>query len=139
MLVTPNYHFNGNCEEALKLYQKAFNGNLLMLIRYRDANPKDMCIEGLSDREKNYVYHAEMVIGTQRFMFNDSTDEIPKGQSISIVITFECSSDVKNAYNILIDDAKVIHPLQETTYSSCFASLIDKFGMRWELMTENKC
>ena len=139
MIVTPNYHFNGTCEEALNLYQKAFNGKLLMLMHYRDANPKDMCIEGLSDREKSYVYHAEMVIGTQRFMFSDTTDEIHKGQSISIVITFDCSSDVKNAYNILIDGGMVIHPLQETTYSSCFASLVDKFGMRWELMTENKC
>ncbi|OZV11706.1 hypothetical protein CIW83_13730 [Tissierella sp. P1] len=138
MIVTPNYHFNGNCEEALKLYQKAFNGNLIMLMHYKDANPRDICIEDLSDREKNYVYHAEMVIGTQRFMFSDDTDEIPKGQSISIVITFDCSSDVKNAYNILIDGGMVLHPLRETSYSSCFVSLIDKFGMRWELMTENK-
>jgi PhnB protein len=105
---------------------------------YKDANPRDICIEGLSNREKNYVYHAEMVIGTQRSMFSDATDEIPKGQNISIVVTFDCSSDVKNAYNILIDGGMVLHPLKETSYSSCFVSLIDKFGMRWELMTENK-
>jgi PhnB protein len=51
MKITPNYHFNGNCEEALKLYEKAFNGKLLMLMHYCDANPKDMHIDNLSDKE----------------------------------------------------------------------------------------
>ncbi|WP_199624795.1 VOC family protein [Paenibacillus alkalitolerans] len=138
MIVTPNYHFNGDCKEAIELYQRAFDGKLIMIMYYRDADPEDTSIESLSDEEKNYVYHAEMMIGTQRFMFSDHINEIPKGQNISIVITFEYPSEVENAYNILIDGGKIIQPICETTYSSCFASLVDKYGMRWELMTENK-
>ncbi|WMM26527.1 hypothetical protein RBU61_07595 [Tissierella sp. MB52-C2] len=44
MIVTPNYHFNGNCEEALKLYQKAFNCSLIILMHYKDANPRNIFI-----------------------------------------------------------------------------------------------
>lgn len=138
MIVTPNYHFNGNCEEALKLYEKAFNGKIITLMRYYDADPKDMPIEDLSDREKSYVYHSEMMIEGHRFIFSDDTKEIPKGQNISILVTFDSPNSVKNAYNVLIDNGTIIHPMIETTYSSCFVSLLDKFGMRWELMTEDK-
>jgi len=71
-------------------------------------------------------------------MFSDSMNEIPRGQNISITITFDSVVNVKNAYSILIDGGIVIHPLNETTYSSAFVSLVDKFGMRWELMTEDE-
>lgn len=137
MIVIPNFHFKGDCEEALKLYEKAFDSKVTMLMHYNDAHQSDFSSAHLSDEEKNYVYHAEMMIGNQRFMFSDSMNEIPQGQNISIVITFDSAEEVKNSYNILCEGSSIIHPLQETTYSSCFVSLVDKFGMRWELMTEN--
>ncbi len=28
-LITPNFNFNGRCEEAINLYQKAFNAELI--------------------------------------------------------------------------------------------------------------
>ncbi len=138
MQVTPNYHFNGNCQKALKLYEEAFQAKMTMMMYYKDADPSDFSLEGLPEKAKNYVYHAEMMIGNQRFMFSDEFEEIQKGQNISMVVTFDSPEEVKNAYNILADGASIIYPIQETTYSSCFASLIDRFGMRWELMTENK-
>ncbi|WP_342756628.1 hypothetical protein [Kineothrix sedimenti] len=30
----------------------------------------------------------------------------------------------------------LLKTMQSTAYSSSFVSLVDKFGMRWELMTE---
>lgn len=137
MIITPNLHFHGECKEALKLYEKAFNGKLTMLFHYFDANPDDFLIEQLSDKEKEYIYHAEMMIGNQRFFFSDSINEISKGQNISIVVTFDCADEVKTAYEMLKEGGLVIEPLQVTSYSSCFGSLVDRFGIRWELMTEN--
>ncbi len=134
--VTPNFHFNGECEEALELYKKASRGRLETLIRYSDADANDFPAEALSDNQRNYVYHAEMQIGSQRFFFSDSIDKITKGQNVSVVLTFDNISDVKSAYGILSDGCTVIHPLREKTYSSCFVSLTDRFGIRWELMTE---
>ncbi len=137
MIVTPNLHFQGNCQDALKVYEKAFAGKLTVLLHYSDANPSDFSTVHLSDKEKNFIYHAEMIIGDQRFMFSDAMDEIPQGQNLSIVITFDTAEEVKNAYKALSEGSSVIYPLTETTYSSCFVSLVDKFGIRWELMTED--
>ncbi|HWQ29771.1 MAG TPA: VOC family protein [Negativicutes bacterium] len=138
MVITPNYHFNGKCEQALKLYEKAFNGRITELLHYCDANPDDMDIAQLSDRVKEYVYHAEMIIGGQRFFFSDSLESIPFGRNISTVVTFAEAQEVRAAYEILAAGGIIIAPMEETTYSSCFVSLLDRFGMRWELMTENK-
>lgn len=137
MEIAVNIHYNGECKDALKLYEKAFKGNLTMCLHYSDADPSDMSIESLSNDEKMYVYHAEMIIANQRFFFSDSFDVIPKGQNISIAIILDCDKDVKDAYKILIDDGVIIHSMKETSYSSCFVSLVDKFGVRWEIMTEN--
>ncbi|MGE5678701.1 MAG: VOC family protein [Pseudomonadota bacterium] len=137
MIITPNYHFYGECEQALKLYEKVFNGRITELLHYYDADPDDMEIGHLSDREKEYVYHAEMLIGGQRFFFSDSLEAIPFGRNISIVITFAEAQEVRAAYEILATGGIIITPLEETTYSSCFVSFVDRFGMRWELMTEN--
>src|SRR5690348_7469845 len=101
MNVAPNFHFNGVCKDALELYRKAFNGELTTLILYRDADPADISVQDLTEEEKNYVYHAEMIIGTQRFMFSDATDEIPRGQNVSIVIIFEDPKEVEKTYYFL--------------------------------------
>ena len=137
MNITPNIRFNGDCKEALKLYEKAFKGKVTLLLHFCDADPSDMTTQHLSDKEKMYVYHSEMLIGNQRFFFSDDLKETQRGQNVSIAITFDAPDDVKAAYEILVEDGVIIAPLMDTTYSSCFVSLIDKFGMRWELMTEN--
>ena len=137
MIVTPNYHFNGECEQALKLYEKVFNSQITVLMHYYDAGPSDLPV-ALSEKEKGYVYHAEMIIANQRFFFSDSLGKIPYGKNLSILVTFDCECDVKAAYEVLIDGGTEITPLTVTTYSTCFASLVDRYGMRWELMTENE-
>lgn len=97
MIITPNLHFNGECEQALKLYEKVFKGKITTLMHYSDADPSDL----------------------------------------SIVVTFESVDEVKDAYSMLSVGGSDIVPLKETTYSTCMVSLVDRFGVRWELMTEN--
>ena len=61
---------------------------------------------------------------------------MPAGNLVSLVLTFETADEVKAAYEKVADGCIILEPMKSTSYSSCFVSLIDKFGMRWELMTE---
>lgn len=131
--VTPNFHFPGNCKQAIELYKRAFGAEIKILLCNSDVNPEDC----KSDDENSFVYHAETIIGNQRIMMTDDTSNAaPKGNTVSLVLTFETADEVKAAYEIVSIGCKIIHPMQSTSYSTCFVSLIDKFGMRWELMTE---
>ena len=33
MVITPNFHFHGDCEDAMKLYQKAFSATRMPIHR----------------------------------------------------------------------------------------------------------
>jgi len=120
----------------MALYEKAFGATTKLLIRYSDADERDWD-KPLTDEQKKMVYHAQMLIGTQRIMFSDTVGFDPsKGTSLSLIVTFEDAASVKRAYEVLKEGSTIVHPMVSTTYSSCFVSLVDKFGIRWGLMTE---
>ena len=133
--VTPNLHFRGQAKEAIELYKKAFGAEVKVLYTNADAHPDDIAQEEVSRPE--IVYHCELYIGGQRLTLSDDP-EAPMADvhPISLLITFETANDAKQAYEIMKDGATIIYPVQTTTYSSFFVSLIDRFGIRWELMTE---
>lgn len=135
-IITPNFNFAGRCEEAVALYQKAFNAKVGCLLRYSAANKSDWD-RTLIPEQENYIYHAELFIGGQRIMMCDNMDvDLVKSTALSLTVTFDTKDEVKQAYDILREDSDTIYQMQSTTYSSCMVVFIDKFGFRWGLMTE---
>ena len=136
VIVTPCINLAGQCEEAMALYEKAFGATTKFIMRYSDADKRDWD-RPLTDDQKKMVYHAEMLIGTQRIMFADIIEfDLSKGTSLFLTLTFEDAASVKRVYEVLKEGSTIVYPMVSTTYSSCFVSLIDKFGIRWALMTE---
>ncbi len=135
-IITPNFNFAGRCEEAMTLYQKAFNAKVGSLLRYSDANKSDWD-KKLTHEQEKYIYHAELFIGDQRIMMCDNLDvNLSKSTALSLTVTFNTEEEVKQAYEVLREDNETIYQMQTTTYSSCMVVFIDKFGFRWGLMTE---
>jgi PhnB protein len=71
MVVTPNFHFLGNCMEGIELYKKVFGAKVLCVLKNKDANPKDYTSDA---KYSEYVYHAEIMIGETRIMMSDITE-----------------------------------------------------------------
>lgn len=98
-------------------------------------------LEGPIPKEhENRVLHAEMFISAQRFMMSDSiTYDSSQSANTACTLTavFDSADEVKKAFDVLKDGSTIIVPMHSTTYSSCHVSLIDKFGIRWSLMTES--
>ena len=116
--------FNGNCLDAIELYQRAFQAKVLDLI----MNPE-------SGKEQQ-VIHAEMLIHGQKLMLNDFGNQqgvsIPDGYQL--VVQFESVEALEAAYRELETGARVLTPKQPTDYSPCVTQLIDRFGTRWGFM-----
>jgi PhnB protein len=135
-IVTPVINLQGNCEEAIHLYEKAFDTKADFILHYSDARQEDWDRE-LTEQQKNMVYHAEMKIGSQRLMFSDIIEfDLVKSNSFFLTITFDTTEVVQKAYQILSESSTTLSAMKSTTYSSCAVSFIDKFGFRWGLMTE---
>ncbi|MBD5131068.1 MAG: VOC family protein [Clostridiales bacterium] len=134
--ITPNFHFNGKCEQAIRLYEQAFDVKVECLLRYSDARPEDYN-KKLTKEQSDYVYHAELYIGDQRIMMADVMDiDLKPSRALSLTVTMETKNDVIKAFEALKDGSEIIYPIHSTTYSSCTCSLVDKFGFRWIIMTE---
>ena len=131
----PLFQFDRQCEEAIELYKKAFGAKVDVFMRFSDANPQDWSCDNADD--KNLIYHAQMTIGDRRIILCDNLfNNLPRGHSIYPVMTFKNADEVKAAYNVLADGATIVSPMTGTTYSNCTVSLVDKFGIFWDLMVD---
>ena len=122
MLVT-HFHFSGRCDEAIKLYTKAFEAK----IDFIDRN------------ETGGVIHAEMHIHGQRVMMNDnygSKGINTEDFSIQIVPIFKTEEQLLKCFEILKDGAISISLPEKVFYSPLVAGVTDKFGIRWGLMVD---
>ena len=131
--VMPNLHFKGTCKQAIELYKKAYGAEVKAFLSYADANPQDFLMNDESHRD--LVYHSEVIIGNHKLMLNDTAeDDFHMGNSLSLLVHFDTEDECMEAYKIMANGAVILSPMESQTYCACFASLIDKYGVQWELM-----
>jgi len=135
-VIEPLFQFDRQCEEAIELYKKAFGATLTYLGRYANADPKDLPPK-YDEKDANFIFHAQMMIGSQRILMCDNLfNDLPRGYTVFPVMMFKTANEVKTAFGVLSDGATIINPIGSTTYCACCVSLIDKFGVYWDLMAE---
>ena len=132
MRICPYVSFSGNCEEAVALYEKAFNVKA-EIVRYKDAPPDNDYLP--SEETKNLIMHAQFEVGGEMIMLCDTPPEYPvkAGDNIGIMAEFDDAETAKAAFAILKEGGQVNMELQETFWSKCFGSLTDKFGIGWNI------
>jgi len=132
MKISPYISFNGNCEEAVFFYEKAFNVKA-HITRYNET-PKDDAYQ-VQPGTENLIMHAQFELNGETIMLADMPPEYPvkAGNNIAIMAEFETIEAAKNAFEALKVDGNVTMDLQETFWSKCFGSLIDKFGIIWNV------
>ena len=132
MKIAPYLHFNGDCAQALALYEEAF-GAKADVMRYGDAPPS----EGYAPPPgtEDFIMHAQIVVGGAELMLCDLTPDMPAsfGNGIAIHVTFDSEARVDAAFGALKEGGSVEMEPQETFWSKRFASLADRFGVRWML------
>jgi len=138
MKIVPNLRFCGQCEQAMKLYEKVFGGRITCLLRYSAAVSQDYDTAGWTEKRLQAVYHGEMMIGEMRFMMcDDYVHDAAPGDRIAMNVTFSDAQAAREAFNIMMTEgaAIVVEP-HTTTYSPFMAVIRDPFGIRWGIVTE---
>lgn len=136
MKITPTLNFAGQCREAIHLYAQAFGGQIICLVSYRDANDPAY-IPLLTEEQKDWIYHAELMIDGQRIIMSDHADiTFQTCYSNFLTLMYDTKEEVETAYALLQKGSTTIYPLEATPYSACRVVFVDKFGIRWGIMTE---
>ena len=136
MQIVPTLNFAGNCREAIHMYEKAFGGRITCLISYRDANDPAY-LPLLREDQLDWIYHAELALGDKRIIMSDHADmELGVCYSNFLTMMYDTKEQVQHAYGIMKEGSTTIYPMEATPYSSCRVVFVDRFGIRWGIMTE---
>ena len=128
MQVNPYLFFNGNCEEALKYYQKVLGAKIEATHRY-EGGPAEMPIP---PDWKNKIMHARVTIDGEVLMASDAAPghfQQPQGYAVSLQV--EDATDAERRFKGLADGGTVTMPFGKTFFSKGFGMCVDKFGIPW--------
>lgn len=135
MLVIPTLHFYGQCEEAIDLYKEAFHCKINYFMRYSDAVERGW--EEDIPEIRNTVYHSEILFGEQLFRMADGAATKPNiNTTVFFAVNLDTVEEVKKAFEVLQVSGTVIEELKATPFSACMGSVVDKYGIRWRVMTD---
>ena len=136
MEIVPTLNFAGKCNQAIHMYEEALCGTITCLLTYGEAD--DPAYNAMiHEDQKDYIYHGEIIIGGQRIIMSDHVDmEFTTCYTNFLTVMFDTKEEVQRAYEIMKEGSKTIYPIAETQYSDCRVVFVDRFGIRWGLMTE---
>jgi PhnB protein len=131
MQVTPYLYFNGNCAEAIALYEKAFSA-ASEVMHYGDE-PADAEF-GSPPGCEHLIMHARLRVGEQLLAYlcdMPPNEKSNLGDALNIHVELD-EEAAKNAFETLKDGGNVTMELQKVFWAKgAFGSLVDKFGVSW--------
>ena len=128
MRMDPYLTFDGQCEAALKLYERCLGGRIVMLMTYGQSPMASQVPPDWSDK----VVHATFAVGDQTL----GAADVPPGsyrkpQGLSVILNIDSLAEAEQAFEMLAAQGTVELPLQETFWALRFGMLTDRFGTPW--------
>ena len=128
-------NFNGNCDAALKFYEKSLGGKVVFRLTYGETpaakeTPKEL---------HNQVIHARLQVGDNVLMASDCPpDRYNEPKGITISINIETPEEADRIFAALSEKATIGMPIQETFWARRFGMLTDQFGIPWMINCEKQ-
>jgi PhnB protein len=125
----PYLHFNGNCAEAMRFYEKTLGGKIEMMMKYSEAPPEP----GRPNVEGDSIMHASMTLDGNRLMASDMPPGMPfepmKGMTVSLA--YKTAEEGKKIFDALSAGGKVQMAYAKTFWADGFGMCVDRFGTPW--------
>lgn len=128
---------DGRCREAIEFYTKALGATPVgPVITFGDmpADPNTP----IPDEVKSRVGHAHLKVGDSDLMFSDTFPGMPHqvGDQVNIMIMSTDKAESARIFEALAEGGRVTMPLQETFWSPAYGSVVDRFGIPFQISTE---
>jgi PhnB protein len=131
MKINPYLMFNGNCEEAFKVYADVFGGKILAMMPHRGSPAEAQTPPAWQDK----IMHAALQLGEQTLMASDAPPDYQKPMSgFAVSVDLPTSGDVERAFAALSKGGTVTMPVGETFFAKSFGMVTDRFGTPWMII-----
>ncbi len=139
MNIRPYITFDGECKEALELYEVAFMRKADQIGKFADMPPNPNY--EIPEMYKNRILQATIKFGENYIRLSDCGPGINLNSVATerIAIAIEADEEVvRNAFEVLSREGEGKMPLSETFFSPLFGVVMDKYGVQWNLICVNK-
>ncbi len=125
--LNPYISFNGNARQAMEFYKSVFGGKLTMNT-FKDYHLSE------DPSEDNKIMHAVLEVSDCFAVMGADTpnrNTFEPGKRISISLSGENESQLKDYFQKLSSGGRVGMPLEKAAWGDLFGMLTDKFGVDW--------
>jgi len=84
----------------------------------------------------NFVMYSEVFICGTKFSLTDGAEAPPAIGNFSYMIIHGTVEEVTATFNKLLVGGKVETPLDTTFWSHLYGSVVDRFGVNWQVMVD---
>src|SRR5258708_9806908 len=123
--MSPYLHFNGNCEQAFKFYEKERSAISASMFRH-EGTP---AAEHVPAEWRSKIMHACLNVGSQRLMGSDvPPDRYQKPHGFSVSLGIKEVAEAERIFHALEENGTVQMPRQQTFWACRFGMVIVQFG-----------
>ena len=124
--IIPYLNFTGQAKEALALYSKALNGQVVFSQTYAESGQET------NSEMQDKIMHASFVAGDLNILVSDvEKHQVVIGDNISLSMDFDNPEEQEKVFIALSEGANIVMPLEDTFWGARFGMLKDKFGITW--------
>jgi PhnB protein len=132
MQIIPRIYMKGNCKEAIELYKEAFGASVDYIMTFGNVGAG-------SEEQKDLIINSQVDLKGHKFHLADNMrEEIVSGTQVSFTVVANSPEDVKEIFSKLKEGGNIVMEPQETFFSPCHCSVVDKFGLTWQINCPKK-
>lgn len=130
MSLSIHINFNGQCQEAFEFYAEHLHGRIGTMLSFKNSpisstQPADW---------QNKIVHANILIDDIELAGADvKPQQYQKPTGFYLLLGCKSEHEVKTIFDLLSAGGEVIFAPQKTFWSTCYAIVIDRFGVPWKL------
>lgn len=132
------FNFDGNSKDAAEFYANVFQAEPPKIMLFGDMPSNNEM--PMDEETKKRVIHGEVKLKDTVLMFSDTMPGMPfqVGNNITLMYGSKDQDEIKTVFERLKEGGTVNMELQETFWSKCYGSLVDKFGVVWQLNVDSE-
>lgn len=135
MYVNTYLNFNGQCEEALKFYEKAIGAKVLFKMTWGESPMAGQ----LPAEAHGLIMHSSVKVGEGAIMCADAPpDRYQKPAGMNVSLHVKDAAEAERLFNALSENGQVTMPFSKTFWSPGFGMCVDKYGIPWMINTEGE-
>jgi PhnB protein len=130
MRISPHLCFDGQCREAMQLYQSILGGTIATMLAYGESP----MASSTDPRWHGRIVHATLLLGDIELTGVDMPPgayERPQGFFVTLGV--DGVESARQVFSALGQGGAVRVPFEQTFWSPGFGVVVDRFGIPWEI------